>query len=110
MAKGDDARVRDNLGYQQNRYENQQGPFAQASAYNYGRGSEANYGDYTDIMNRYRSLAGGGGASGGGGGGGGGGGYTPFLVSAGKAGYNDPFKSYAGFEEFSKTGGYSKED
>jgi hypothetical protein len=100
--------------HQQDRYENQQGPMVNAFAENYGRGSEANYGDYTDIMNRYRDIAGGSGGSGGGGGGGGGfnamGMYTPFTVSAGKAGYTDPFKSYSGFEEFSKTGGYSPQD
>jgi hypothetical protein len=108
MAKGDDARVRNQGTYQQGRYENQQGPVASAMAYNYGRGSEANYGDYTDIMNRYRSIAGGGGDGGDGGGGGGfnaSGQYTPFTV-----GYSDPFESYGGFKEFSQTGGYSKED
>jgi len=109
MAKGDDARVRDQGQYQQQRYENQQGPMVNAFAHNYGRGSESNYGDYTDIMNRYRNIAGGGGGEGGGGGGGGGG-YSPFLVNPGRAGYSDPFKSYSGYEEFSKTGGYSKED
>lgn len=109
MAKGDDARVRDQGQYQQQRYENQQGPMVNAFAHNYGRGSESNYGDYTDIMNRYRNIAGGG-AEGGGGGGGGGGGYSAFTVNPGRAGYSDPFKSYAGFEEFSKTGGYSRDD
>jgi hypothetical protein len=103
-------RVQNQGQYQQQRYENQQGPMADAFAYNYGRGSEANYGDYTDIMNRYRGLAGGSGGSGGGGGGGGGGGYSAFTVNPGRASYRDPFKSYGGYEEFSKTGGYSAAD
>jgi hypothetical protein len=94
---------------QQQRYEAQQGPMVNAMAYNYGRGSEANYGDYTDIMNQYRGIASGAGtaAEGGGGGGddGGGGSYDPYLLE-----YHDPFKSYTGFEEFSNTGGYSKDD
>lgn len=110
MAKGDDGRVRQQGNYQQARYEDQQGPMVNAFAHNYGRGSESDFGNYTDIMNRYRSLADGGGAGGSGGGGGGGGGYSAFMVSPGRAGYSDPFKSYAGFEEFSKTGGYSRED
>jgi len=78
--------------YQQQRYEQQQGPMVDAMAYNYGRGSEADYANYTDIMNQYRGLAQGGGPQ------------------AGKIQYNDPFKSYGGYEEFSQTGGYSPED
>ena len=115
-------RVQQQVAEQRNRYEQQQGPMVQAFAHNYGRGSESNYGDYTDIMNNYRSIASGGGGMGdggggdGGGGGGGGGGmdftpsYNAWTVSPGKAGYTDPFKSYAGMEEFANTGGYSKED
>lgn len=106
-------RLQNQSAHQQQRFENQQGPMVNAFAYNYGRGSESDYGNYNDIMNMYRGIAsgaGGGGGEGGGGGGGGGGGYTPFLVSPGRASYNDPFKSYAGMEEFSKTGGYSPED
>lgn len=94
--------------YQQTRYNDQQGPMVNAFAYNYGRGSEANYGDYTDIMNQYRNIATGAGGSSGGGGGGGG--ASAFLVHPGRASYNDPFKSYAGYTEFSKTGGYSADD
>ncbi len=108
-------RTQNQSQYQQQRYESQQGPMASAFAHNYGRGSEANYGDYTDIMNAYRGIASGQGSSSGGGGGGGGGGaapggYSAFTVSPGRASYNDPFKSYAGMEEFSKTGGYSRDD
>lgn len=91
--------------YQQQRYESQQGPMVNAFAHNYGRGSEANYGDYMDIMNQYRGIASGEGGDGGGGGGGGGGGYSPELI-----GYKDPFNSYAGFTEFSNTGGYNAAD
>jgi hypothetical protein len=83
-------------------------------ANNYGRFSESDYGNYTDIMNQYRDIASGGGSSSGGGGGGGGGGiagtYTPFTVNPGRAGYSDPFESYGGYKEFSRTGGYSDAD
>jgi hypothetical protein len=114
MAWGDDERVRQQLGYQQGRFQQQKGPVANAIAYNYGRATEANYGDYTDVMNRYRQLYGAAAEGYGGGGGGGGGDYgagggvvtrTPFLMN-----YNDPFNSYAGYQEFSKTGGYSPAD
>jgi hypothetical protein len=112
-------RVQNAVAHQQQRYEQQQGPMVQAFAHNYGRGSESNYGDYTDIMNQYRGIASGGGSVGPGGGSGGGGGggevaptsqYDAFTVSPGRAGYTDPFKSYEGMEEFSKTGGYSPQD
>src|SRR5262245_37586381 len=108
---GNDPRGRmQNQGqYQQQRYESQQGPMAQAMAYNYGRGTEANYGDYTDIMNQYRNIASGGGG-GDGDGGGAGGSYGIERWGPSHASYNDPFKSYGGFEEFSQTGGYSPED
>jgi len=66
-------------------------------------------------MNQYRGIASGAGQGGPGtvsSGGSGGSGvkakgnvYTPFLGS-----YVDPFKSYEGFTEFSKTGGYSPQD
>jgi hypothetical protein len=94
---------------QTERFNQQQGPMVQAMGFNYGRGTEANYGDYTDIMNQYRGIASGGDAAdysgGDDGGGGGGGGYSPFTI-----GYTDPFKSYAGYEDFSQTGGFSPED
>jgi hypothetical protein len=96
-------RTQDQVAYQNKRFESQQGPMVDAMAYNYGRGSEANYGDYTDIMNQYRGIASGAGGSSGSSGGGGG--YAPSLIS-----YNDPFKSYGGYEEFSKTGGYDRND
>ena len=106
MAKGDDARARDRIQGETERYQQQQGPMANAMSYNYGRGTESDYGNYTDIMNRYRGIAGGGGAgSVGGGGFNAMGMYTPFQVS-----YSDPFESYGGFKEFSQTGGYSKDD
>ena len=108
---GNDPRGRSQnmVAQQQQRYESQQGPLANAAAYNYGRGSEANYGDYTDIMNQYRNIASGGGTMGeGGGGGGGGGGETGFAPEL--IGYKDPFNSYAGFTRFGDTGGYSAQD
>ncbi len=103
MAKGDDSRGRQAIMGTTSRYNDQQGPAASMFAYNYGRGSESNYGDYTDIMNRYRSIADGGPNSGMSYGGGGG-------MSASHIGYKDPFNSYGGFTDFSQTGGYSAED
>ena len=74
QSSGGDPRgqIQNAIGYQQQRYENQIDPIIGLMAENYGRGSEANYGDYTDIMNSYRNIAAGGGSSEGGGGGGGG--------------------------------------
>jgi len=95
-------RAQNQGGYQQQRYESQQGPMVNAFAHNYGRGSEMDFGDRADIMNQYRNIASGAGGPGGGGGGGG--------FAASHIGYNDPFKSYGGYEEFSKTGGYSRDD
>lgn len=106
-------RLQNQSQYQQQRYESQQGPLANQMAMNYGRASEANYGDYTDIMNQYRDIASGGGQGGDDGGGGGGGGasnVSAHLVTPGTAGYNDPFASYGGYQEFSQTGGYSPAD
>lgn len=109
-------RLQNQSQYQQNRFEQQQGPAANQFALMTGRSNESDYGNYTDIMNQYRDIYSGGGSGGGGGGGVSDGGfnamgmYTPFTVSPGRAGYSDPFKSYGGMEEFSKTGGYSKED
>jgi hypothetical protein len=150
--------------YQQQRFESQQGPLADTMAYNYGRGSEADYGNYTNMMNQYNDIASNGGGSGGYVSGGGGGGYSPFLVhpqqvaterataerantqygtaqtsqgrslgplerissqqlnplqqvQAQQLGNNiervqasDPFKSYAGYQQFADTGGYSGQD
>lgn len=96
-------RTQNQSGYQQQRYESQQGPMANAIGYNYGRGSEADYGNYTNMMNQYNNIASGDGS--GGGGGGGGASWNPSLI-----GYNDPFKSYAGFQGFSENGGYSPSD
>jgi len=110
MATPRDA-VTDQQQYQQQRYESQQNPMYDAMAFNYGRGSESNFGDYTDIMNSYRNIASGGGTVSGGGGGGGGDysygaeSWDPNLIQ-----YNDPFTSYTGFQDFSNTGGYSPQD
>lgn len=104
--------VTDMQNYQQQRYESQIDPFIEAAGYNYGRGSETDFGNQADIMNMYRSIASGAGSAtpGAGGGGGGDGSYgaeswAPELIS-----YNDPFNSYGGYQDFSKTGGYSPED
>lgn len=109
---GNDPRGQSNnqIGYQQQRYENQIDPLLEEFTYNYGRGAEANYGDYTDIMNNLRGIAQGGGTVGGGGGGGGDYSYGAESWTPENIKYNDPFGSYAGFEDFSKTGGYSAQD
>ncbi len=81
------------------RYQSQQGPMANHMGFNYGRGSEADFGNYNDIMGRYRQVFDEGGGPEGGG-----------SVKPSYAGYKDPFKSYAGYEEFANTGGYSEDD
>lgn len=128
MAWGDDARSRNQIDYaqgqmgnaynraggqidyQRNRYEQQQNPIMASFAGNYARGAEQGMGDYTDIMNRYRQVynAAGTPEGGGGGGGGEGGGYG--MVSPEQINVSDPFNSYAGFQDFSQTGGYSPAD
>lgn len=80
------------------RYQSQQGPMAQHFGFNYGRGSEADFGNYNDIMGRYRQVFDEAGGEG------------PGNVKASHIGYTDPFKSYGGYEEFAKTGGYSDDD
>ena len=134
---GNDPRGRsqNQIQYQQNRYEGQQNPLAESMSYNYGRGSEADYGNMTDMMNNYRDIyanpGGSGGSSGGGGGGGGGGGYSAFTVNPQQVGterasterattrglgplervqQSNPYESYGGMKEFSTTGGYSGQD
>src|SRR5262245_30014452 len=83
---------------ERNRYQSQQGPMANHMGFNYGRGSEADYNNYNDIMGRYRQVFDEAGGEG------------PGNVKSVHAGYTDPFKSYAGYEDFSKTGGYSDQD
>ena len=103
------ARSGGQIDYQRNRFEQQQNPIMEQFARNYGQGTEQGMGDYTDIMNRYRQLyTAAGTPEDGGGGGGGGGGYgmvDPYLINV-----KDPFNSYAGYQEFSQTGGYSPDD
>lgn len=103
-------RIQNQSGYQQQRYEGQINPVMDLMAENYARGSEANFGDYHNIMNQYNSIAAGGGTVGEGGGGGGDGGYGAESWEPNLIQYNDPFNSYAGYQDFSKTGGYSPED
>jgi hypothetical protein len=103
-------RMQNQSEYQRNRYENQQGPMVNAFAQNYGQGAEQVMGDYTDIMNRYAGIA-----SDPGGFGGASGGNVDYLQSPGTynphtISYDDPFNSYAGYQEFSRTGGYSPQD
>jgi hypothetical protein len=93
------AAQRENATYQRKRYEKQQGPMVNAFAQDYGRGTELGFEDYGDIMKRYRDVAGGGGIAG-----------KTGKVNVTPTSYTDPFKSYGGYEEFSKTGGYSPED
>ena len=80
--------------YQQNRFENQQGPTADYMGENYGRATELGFKDYGDIMGQYRNMMSGGGSN----------------VNFKPIGYTDPFKSYGGYEDFSKTGGYTPQD
>ena len=94
-------RTQNQSGYQQQRYENQQGPLAAQFANMTGRANEADWGNYNDIMGLYRGIASGAPGSAGSSTGG----FGPSHI-----GYTDPFKSYAGYEEFSKTGGYSPQD
>lgn len=124
-------RSQNQVNYQQQRYESQQGPMAAAMGFNYGRGTESDYGNYTDIMNQYRNIYSGGGqpaggGEGGGGEGGGGGGYSAFTVDPERVGIErvssralsplervkttDPYNSYAGYQDFSNTGGFSQGD
>jgi hypothetical protein len=85
-------RTQNQSQYQQQRYENQQGPFANELARQFGRGAETDYQNYGDIMKRYGDVAGGGGPK------------------NERIGYTDPFESYGGYREFSQTGGYSPTD
>lgn len=94
-------RIQNQSGYQQQRFENQQGPLAAQFGLMTGRANEADWGNQADIMQRYRDIASGAPGSAGAGGGG---------FGASHIGYVDPFKSYAGYEDFSKTGGYSRDD
>lgn len=84
--------------YQRQRFGQQQGPAVSEFARQFGRGSEANYADYGDIMKRYGhaydTMSGAGRGN----------------VSAERVGYTDPFESHAGYKEFSQTGGYSPSD
>ena len=90
---------------QTERFNQQQGPMVQAMGFNYGRGTEANYGDYTDIMNQYRGIASGGDAADYSGGDDGGvvevvDIHPSLLVTRTRS------SSYAGYEDFSQTGGF----
>jgi hypothetical protein len=99
MAKGDDKRAKNMVTADQSRYFDQQGPMMNNLTGRWNQASDAGQSDYGDIMNRYRSFLGGntgvGGAAGGG---------------IAQSSYSDPFNSYGGYQDFSKTGGYSGED
>lgn len=88
-------RVQNQSGYQQQRFENQQGPAASEFARRFGQAAERQYDDYGDIMRRYGDVASGGGAG---------------KLGRNQVSWTDPFKSYGGYEEFSTTGGYSPTD
>ncbi len=49
-------RAQNQSQYQQQRYENQQGPVTSAMARNYGQGTEQGMNDYSDIMSSYRNY------------------------------------------------------
>lgn len=102
QSSGGDPRgtIQNAAGYQQQRYNQQQGPMANQFALMTGRANETDYGDRVDIMNRYRNVADNGL----------GGDERGHTWGPSKISYNDPFKSYGGYEEFSRTGGYSRDD
>jgi hypothetical protein len=95
MAKGDDSRVRNQIDANNQTMQGYMNPYMNTALGAYGSTTNGQIGDYNDIMNRYRQIAEGGGAGGG---------------NRGWSAPKDPFKSYAGYEEFSRTGGYSPED
>ena len=78
-------RVQNQGNYQQQRFESQVDPMMDQFAQNYGRGTEQGFKDYGSIMSQYKGVA-----------------NAP--------GHTDPFNSYAGYQDFSKTGGYSPTD
>jgi|GraSoiStandDraft_1057264.scaffolds.fasta_scaffold00114_6 hypothetical protein len=87
-------RLQNQSQYQQQRFEQQQGPVANQAGYNYGRGSQQAFQDYGNIMSKYNDLAGGGGG-----------------VSGGRVSYDDPYgEAYGKYQDFSNTGGYSADD
>ncbi len=98
MGRSPQRQSNDMIQQERSRYQSQQGPMANHMGFNYGRGSEADFGNYNDIMGRYKQVFDDAGQDGGG------------NVNASHAGYSDPFKSYSGYEDFSKTGGYSDDD
>lgn len=95
MAKGDDSRVRNNINQNNSTMAGYYNPTLQNMQNNFGSGSATNMGDYASIMQGYKDLLGSAPGSLGGGG---------YGVPA------DQFKSYAGYENFAKTGGFSPED
>jgi hypothetical protein len=110
MAKGDDSRMRNQIDVDRSSFQNSWLPVQQTATNGYLNSVPTNLSDYNDIMGRYRSFLGDG-SAGSGSYGVSGGGYSPSFMTASHASSGpDPFKSYEGFEEFSKTGGYSKED
>jgi len=87
-------RTQNQSQYQQQRFEQQQGPVANQAGYNYGRASEQNFNDYGDIMGGYANAAAGGN-----------------NVSGGRVSYDEQFTDpYAKYKSFSDTGGYSGND
>jgi hypothetical protein len=117
MAKGDHSRMQNQVNYQtannQNHIDNLRKdsvtPLGQNMYNNYLGGAERNQGDYDAIMGGYRNLLGSGDGS------------TPGMASGGgmalpsKLNYDPAYrqwvdKSLAGYEDFSKTGGYSDEN
>lgn len=66
QSSGGDPRgtIQNATGYQQQRYNQQQGPMANQFALMTGRANETDFGDRNDIMNQYRNIASGGGGFG----------------------------------------------
>ena len=93
MAKGDDARVRNQTSSNNSNYNRQQRGLMNTlygtqnqMAGNYNQAAGGNLGSYDEIMQGYRNILGGTGASGTGGGGGSGGAISLFLADIQKSG------------------------
>lgn len=95
MAKGDDAAVRNQIGSNNQTMAGYANPYMGTALGGYQGSAGYNQADYQDIMNRYRDIAGGAPGTGG---------------NSGWATPADQFKSYAGYEDFAKTGGFSRDD
>lgn len=114
MAKGDKQKHQNQMDTQQKAWDSSMGDTRNTLTGtqnkfmgNYDTGVGKNFGSYDQIMNNYQDLYNNAGSGGGYGGDQrfGHGSYTPQTYD-----YTDPFNSYGGYSEFSKTGGFSEAD